>query len=75
VLTGALLGIFVHPYGAILAALVGGGLTLAAITDSCMMGTLLAKMPWNQVGATSCATTPSAATREQAVKPTGTCCR
>lgn len=31
------------------AALVGAGLTLAGITDSCMMGTLLAKMPWNQV--------------------------
>jgi rhodanese-related sulfurtransferase len=31
------------------AAAVGAGLALAGITDSCLMGMLLAKMPWNQV--------------------------
>ena len=31
------------------AAAVGGGLVFAGVTDSCMMGMLLAKMPWNQV--------------------------
>jgi rhodanese-related sulfurtransferase len=31
------------------AAAVGAGLVFAGITDSCMMGMLLAKMPWNQV--------------------------
>ena len=31
-----------------LAALVGGGLTLAALTDTCLMGMLLAKLPYNR---------------------------
>ncbi len=31
------------------AAVVGAGLAFAGITDSCAMGMLLAKMPWNQV--------------------------
>ncbi|MEK7412060.1 MAG: sulfurtransferase, partial [Planctomycetota bacterium] len=26
----------------------GAGLMLAGITDTCMMGLLLAKMPWNR---------------------------
>jgi hypothetical protein len=30
-------------------AFVGAGLTFAGITDSCAMGMLIAKMPWNQV--------------------------
>ena len=50
VLLGALLGIFVHPYFAGIAAFVGAGLMFAGITDSCAMGMLLAKMPWNQLG-------------------------
>ncbi|NND96693.1 MAG: rhodanese-like domain-containing protein, partial [Pirellulaceae bacterium] len=32
-----------------LAAACGAGLVFAGITDSCLMGMLLAKMPWNQV--------------------------
>ncbi len=32
-----------------LAMFVGAGLTFAGATDICMMGILLAKMPWNQV--------------------------
>jgi len=36
-------------HGAIwLAVFVGAGLTFAGATDICMMGILLAKMPWNQ---------------------------
>lgn len=48
VLTGVILGTWVHPgfYG--LSAFVGAGLTFAGITDWCGMGLLLAKMPWNQ---------------------------
>jgi hypothetical protein len=34
---------------------VGAGLTFAGATDICMMGILLAKMPWNQARATDCA--------------------
>ena len=48
VLLGILLGRFVHPafYG--LSAIVGAGLVFAGITDTCGMGLLLAKMPWNR---------------------------
>jgi rhodanese-related sulfurtransferase len=48
VLTGILLGWFIHPgfYG--LSAFVGAGLVFAGITDFCGIGLLLAKMPWNK---------------------------
>jgi rhodanese-related sulfurtransferase len=49
VLIGALLGWFVHPAFIALAALVGAGLVFAGVTDTCGMGLLLARMPWNQV--------------------------
>jgi rhodanese-related sulfurtransferase len=49
VLSGALLGYFAHPYWIGLAAFVGAGLVFAGITDTCGMGMLLARMPWNQV--------------------------
>ncbi len=57
VLVGALLGILVHPYFAGISAFVGAGLMFAAITDTCAMGMLIAKMPWNQVACdTDCKT-------------------
>lgn len=48
VITGAVLGTWVHPgfYG--LCAFVGAGLTFAGITDICPMGMLIAKAPWNK---------------------------
>ena len=48
VLTGVLLGCFVHRgfYG--LAGFVGAGLVFAGATDFCGMGLLLAKLPWNR---------------------------
>jgi rhodanese-related sulfurtransferase len=49
VLLGALLGYFAHPYWIALSAFVGAGLVFAGITDTCGMGMLLARMPWNQV--------------------------
>ena len=36
-----------------LSAFVGAGLVFAGVTDSCAMGMLLARMPWNQCGAGS----------------------
>lgn len=48
VLVGSTLGYFVHPYFFGVAAFVGAGLTFAGITDTCGMGMLLARMPWNQ---------------------------
>lgn len=49
VLVGVLAGWLVHPafYG--LSGFIGAGLMFAGITDTCAMGMLIAKMPWNQV--------------------------
>jgi rhodanese-related sulfurtransferase len=49
VLLGAVLGFFVHPYFVGLSAFVGAGLMFAGITDTCGMGMMLARMPWNHV--------------------------
>ena len=48
VLLGVALGWLVHPacYG--LSAFVGAGLVFAGVTDTCGMGMVLARMPWNQ---------------------------
>lgn len=48
IVAGVLLGYFVHPGLFALAGAIGAGLTFAGVTDTCMMGNLLAKMPWNQ---------------------------
>ena len=59
VLIGALLGWFVHPAFIGLSAFVGAGLVFAGVTDTCGMGMMLARMPWNQVKETAsgcCAT-------------------
>lgn len=48
VVLGALLGWLVHPAFVGLSAFVGAGLVFAGITDTCGMGLLLARMPWNQ---------------------------
>ena len=48
VLTGVILGWFVHPYCFGISAFVGAGLVFAGITDTCGMGMMLAKMPWNR---------------------------
>jgi len=48
VLLGAVLGWFVDPAFIGLSAFIGAGLLFAGITDTCGMGMLLARMPWNQ---------------------------
>ena len=55
VLLGAALS-FVHPAFVGLSAFVGAGLVFSGITDTCGMGMILARMPWNQVSqdSTSC---------------------
>lgn len=59
VLIGTALGFFVHPYWLGLSAFVGAGLVFAGVTDTCGMGMLLARMPWNQVRSRSVASTGS----------------
>lgn len=53
VLVGAVAGYFVHPYFIGLSAFVGAGLVFAGITDTCGMGMMLARMPWNRVSESS----------------------
>jgi len=48
VVIGAALS-FVHPLFALLAAMMGAGLVYSGVTDTCSMGMMLSKMPWNQV--------------------------
>ncbi|MES2673402.1 MAG: hypothetical protein V4660_04140 [Pseudomonadota bacterium] len=47
-LTGVVPGIWVNPVFYGLAGFVGGGLMFAGITDTCMMGMLIARTPWNK---------------------------
>jgi len=61
VLLGAVLGSFVHPAFIGLSAFVGAGLAFSGITDTCGMGMILARMPWNQVKE---ATGPCCGTKE-----------
>ncbi|GAB3095828.1 rhodanese-like domain-containing protein [Aestuariicella hydrocarbonica] len=47
-LLGVLLGFTVGSWGFFVPALVGAGLVFAGLTDTCFMGMLLARMPWNK---------------------------
>jgi rhodanese-related sulfurtransferase len=47
VLTGVILGLCVHPYFFGISLFVSAGLIFSAVTDTCGMGMLLARMPWN----------------------------
>lgn len=48
VLLGATLGWFLHPGFVGISAFVGAGLIFAGITNTCGLGLLLARMPWNR---------------------------
>lgn len=48
VLIGVILGFQVNTNFFLLSGFVGGGLMFAGITDTCMMGMLIARMPWNR---------------------------
>ncbi len=47
VFVGALLGMFVHSGFFAIPAFVGAGLVFAGVTDTCGMGMMLSKCPWN----------------------------
>lgn len=53
-LAGAVLGFLVHPGFYALCALVGAGLTFAALTGVCPMVLALLRMPWNRGSGGSC---------------------
>ncbi|ACK70140.1 Rhodanese domain protein [Gloeothece citriformis PCC 7424] len=48
VLIGTILGAFISPWFLILSGFVGSGLLFAGITNTCALGMLLAKLPYNQ---------------------------
>jgi len=52
VVIGIGLGLLVHPVLFGLAGFVGAGLVFAGLSDTCGMGMVLARMPWNQSTAT-----------------------
>jgi rhodanese-related sulfurtransferase len=56
VVLGSALAVWGHPYWAALPGLMGAGLMFSGITDTCAMGSCLARMPWNQ---SSGSTTPT----------------
>jgi rhodanese-related sulfurtransferase len=74
VVTSAALGYFVNPAWIGLAAFVGAGLAFAGITDTCGMGMLLARMPWNQVAASSTKPTAQTPVCETQAKRSNSCC-
>ena len=55
VLSGVLLGILVNPYLVLISGFIGAGLMISAVTDTCGMGMILARMPWNK-GPVACET-------------------
>ena len=48
VVIGAVVGQFLHPAGVGVSAFVGAGLVFAGVTDTCGMGMMIARMPWNR---------------------------
>lgn len=48
VLIGILLAEYFHPSFVWLSAFVGAGLMYSGISDTCMMGMILSRMPWNK---------------------------
>jgi rhodanese-related sulfurtransferase len=75
VVTGAALGYFVNPAWIGLAAFVGAGLTFAGITDTCGMGMMLARMPWNQVADDSGQRPQNAADSTNHAQQGSSCCK
>lgn len=77
VVLGAALGAFVSPYFIGLAAFVGAGLVFSGVTDTCGMGMLLARMPWNQVSGppTTSDTAPCDTAASGSPESTSSCCR
>lgn len=58
VVVGSVLS-FWNPLWAWLGVVMGAGLLYSGLTDSCILGMLLARMPWNQVSSGCAADTKS----------------
>jgi rhodanese-related sulfurtransferase len=62
VVLGSALAVWGHPYWAALPGLMGAGLMFSGITDTCAMGSCLARMPWNQINGSAKPASGSGAT-------------
>lgn len=60
VLAGIVLGVFLSPYFYLISAFVAIGLVFSAATDTCAMGMVMARMPWNK-GPANCEPTKTLA--------------
>ncbi len=54
VLSGVLLGAFVSPWFLLISGFMGGGLIFAGLSGTCMLASLIARMPWNQQADMGC---------------------
>ena len=71
VLTGAVLSLLIDQRWVGLSAFVGAGLVFAGVTDTCGMGLILARMPWNQLPKTAVGSN-----NQHCAKPSsGSCCQ
>jgi len=60
VVLGVLLSLLIHSYFIALSAFIGAGLVFAAVTDTCGMALMLARMSWNKESGAVCETTQKA---------------
>lgn len=78
VVLGAVLAQWTNPAFIWLSAFIGAGLVFAGVTDTCGMGMLLAKMPWNQVKEAAPSVSASSASSTAAAcdidQKAGSCC-
>ncbi len=65
-LAGALLGAFVSPWFLVVPAFFGAGLTMAGLTGTCGLATVLATMPWNKAHGASCGVSCASAAKQAA---------
>ncbi len=70
VATGAFLALLVHPLFAAVPALIGSGLVFSGVTDTCTMGLLLARLPYNRSSTCDVPTMVRALTAGAALSPT-----
>jgi rhodanese-related sulfurtransferase len=81
--TGAFLALLISPWFAAIPAFVGSGLVFSGLTDTCTMGMLLARLPYNRVSACDVATVVQALRAGQSIDAAGSttgrtnggCCR
>lgn len=69
VVLGTVLGTVFHPGFLGLSAFVGAGLIFSGVTDTCGMGLVLARMPWNKAGQPSVGQNHVACSSTSEVRP------